>query len=194
VLVGENLGIVPGYVDQAMRRHGLAGMNVAYWEIASDPDRALQRMAERPAAVASLNTHDMFPFAAFWHALDSNKRLELGMITAEQADLERWVRGELRHYLTNYLRDHGHDIAGEDDVAGALKGILTLLARSDARWLLINLEDLWLETSPQNIPDTVNEHPNWRQKTRMALEGLIRDPAIAALLDGVDDSRKQSRR
>jgi len=181
-LVGENLGIVPGYVDQAMRRHGLAGMNVAYWEIASDPDGALQRMAANPVAVASLNTHDMFPFAAFWNALDADKRHELGMITSEQADLERWVRGELRNRLTNYLRDHGHEITGESDTAGALRGMLALLGQSDARWLMITLEDLWLETSPQNIPDTVSEHPNWRQKTRLSLEELIRDAGVESLM------------
>ena len=193
VLVGENLGIVPGYVDQAMRRHSLAGMNVAYWEIASDPEGALQRMADRPDAVASLNTHDMFPFAAFWNAIDADKRLELGMVSADQADLERWLRGELRSRLTGYLRDHGHDITGEDDILGSLRGILSLLARSDARWLLINLEDLWLETSPQNIPDTVNEHPNWRQKTRMSLEELIRDEGFRLLLKSINEARNQTR-
>lgn len=189
VLVGENLGLVPGYVELAMSRHGLAGMNVAYWEIAADPDGALRRLAARPKAVASLNTHDMFPFAAFWHALDADRRLELGMITSEQADLERWIRGELRNRLTAYLRDHGHNITGEDDVAGALRGMLTLLARSDARWLLINLEDLWLETSPQNIPDTVTEHPNWRQKTKLSLEELIRVSRIESLLSVVNEAR-----
>jgi 4-alpha-glucanotransferase len=190
VLVGENLGLVPGYVEQAMGRHGLAGMNVAYWEIAADPDGALQRLAARPKAVASLNTHDMFPFAAFWHALDADKRQELGMINAEQADLERWVRGELRNRLTGYLREHGYDISNEDDVAGALRGMLALLAKSEARWLLITLEDLWLETSPQNIPDTVTEHPNWRQKARLTLEELIRDVHIESLLKMVDAARR----
>jgi 4-alpha-glucanotransferase len=193
VLVGENLGIVPGYVDLAMRRHGLAGMNVAYWEIASDPDGALQRMAANPAAVASLNTHDMFPFAAFWNALDADKRHELGMITAEQADLERWVRGELRNRLTSYLRANGHEITSEGDTGGALRGMLALLGQSQARWLLITLEDLWLETSPQNIPDTVVEHPNWRQKTRLTLEELIRDAGIESLMKIVDDARRSSR-
>lgn len=192
VLIGENLGIVPGYIDQSMRRHGLSGMNVAYWEIASDPDGALQRMAERPAAIASLNTHDTFPFAAFWNALDADKRHELGMITSEQASLERWVRGELRSRVTKYLREHGHEITGENDTVAALRGMLLLLAQSDARWLLITLEDLWLETSPQNIPDTVTEHPNWRQKTKMSLEELVHDKGIDALLKIVNEARGRS--
>lgn len=182
VLVGEDLGIVPGYVTESMRHHGLAGMNVAYWEIASDPDGALQRMEGRPNTVASLNTHDMFPFAAFWNGLDADRRAELGMITLEQADLEKWLRGELRGRLTAYLRNHGFEISGEGDTEGALRGILTLLSRSSARWVLVNLEDLWLETSPQNIPDTVSEHPNWRQKTKMSIEELMRDDSIRSIL------------
>lgn len=189
VLVGENLGIVPGYVTQSMKRHGFAGMNVAYWEMAADPDGAMRRLAQHSDVVACLNTHDMFPFAAFWHALDADKRQDLGMITSEQADLERWVRGELRHRLTDYLRQHEFEMTGEGDTVGALRGMLALLARSDARWLLITLEDLWLETSPQNIPDTVNEHPNWRQKARVSLEELMRDAQIMSLLKAVQDGR-----
>jgi 4-alpha-glucanotransferase len=188
-LVGENLGIVPGYVNDGMTRHGLIGMNVAYWEIAADPEGALQRMAARPNTVASLNTHDMFPFAAFWHGLDADRRAELGMISADQADLERWLRGELRGRLTGYLREHGFAIDGEEDTDGALRGILTLLSRSRAEWVLLNLEDLWLETSPQNIPDTVNEHPNWRQKARYSIEEILRDERIAAILKLVRDAR-----
>jgi 4-alpha-glucanotransferase len=192
VLVGEDLGIVPGYVTESMRRHGLVGMNVAYWEIASDPDGALQRMAQRPETVASLNTHDMFPFAAFWNGLDADRRAELGMINEEQASLEKWQRGELRWRLTTYLREHGFAITGEDDTEGALRGILSLLLRSSAQWILINLEDLWLETSPQNIPDTVNEHPNWQQKTKMTIEQLMRDESIQSILDMVRMTRRDS--
>jgi 4-alpha-glucanotransferase len=189
VLVGENLGIVPGYVTDSMARHGLVGMNVAYWEIASDPDGALQRMAQRPHTVASLNTHDMFPFSAFWNGLDADRREELAMINVEQANLERWQRGELRWRLTSYLRDHGFAINGEDDTAGAFRGVLSLLARSRAHWVLINLEDLWLETSPQNIPDTVIEHPNWRQKAKMPIEELLRDDSIRSILEMVRMTR-----
>lgn len=181
-LVGEDLGIVPGYVRSAMARHGLTGMSVAYWDLTADPHGALQRLAEQPNTVASLNTHDMFPFAAFWHGLDADRREELGMITASQADLERWTRGELRNRLTAHLRGMGFSIEGEGDAAGALEGILALLAGSRARWVLVNLEDLWLETSPQNIPDTVDEHPNWRQKMKLGIEEILHDEALHELL------------
>jgi 4-alpha-glucanotransferase len=193
VLVGEDLGIVPGYVTNRMRRHGLVGMNVAYWEVASDPDGALQRMAKRPETVASLNTHDMFPFAAFWSGIDADRRAELKMISEEQANLERWQRGELRWRLTSYLREHGYGMANEGDTEGALRGILSLLSRSSARWVLINLEDLWLETSPQNIPDTVNEHPNWRQKAKISIEEILRDDSIRSILDMVRMTRRTPR-
>jgi 4-alpha-glucanotransferase len=193
VLIGENLGIVPGYVDRAMREHGLSGMNVAYWEIASEPERALERMTTHPNNVASLNTHDMFPFAAFWNGLDADRRAELRMITAEQADLERWLRGELRARLTGYLRGHGFAMMGEGDTEGALRGILSLLAGSGGQWLIINLEDLWLETSPQNIPDTIDQQPNWRQKTKLTLEELIRDDRIADILKMVGRRRENAR-
>ena len=38
--------------------------------------------------------------------------------------------------------------------------------------MLVNLEDLWLETQPQNIPGTSEECPNWRNKARYSFEGF----------------------
>ena len=40
------------------------------------------------------------------------------------------------------------------DTLSALKACLSFLADSQARIVLVNLEDLWLETQPQNVPST----------------------------------------
>ena len=51
-----------------------------------------------------------------------------------------------------------------------LGGWLTFLAGQDEDFLLINLEDLWLEPAPQNVPGTWQERPNWQRKTRLSFE------------------------
>jgi 4-alpha-glucanotransferase len=59
-LIGENLGIVPEFVNLAMKRHGLSGLHVE------------QLTADSPIpedAVASLNTHDTATFAAYITAM-----------------------------------------------------------------------------------------------------------------------------
>ena len=48
---------------------------------------------------------------------------------------------------------------------------LQFLAQSQARMTLINLEDLLLETAPQNVPGTVDAS-NWTKKLKRPLAKL----------------------
>ncbi|CEP67915.1 Glycoside hydrolase, superfamily [Moorella glycerini] len=62
------------------------------------------------------------------------------------------------------------------------RACLAHLAASRARILLVNLEDLWLETAPQNIPGTVDTYPNWRRKARYTLEEFSQKPEVLQVL------------
>ena len=42
---------------------------------------------------------------------------------------------------------------------------LDSLAQSPARMALYNMEDLWLETNPQNVPGTSHEPPELAKKS-----------------------------
>lgn len=70
-VVGEDLGTVPPEVRSGMRRHGLHRMFVLQYEIQPDPARPFPNPF--PGSVASLNTHDMVPFAEFFRRI-SKKR------------------------------------------------------------------------------------------------------------------------
>ena len=46
--------------------------------------------------------------------------------------------------------------------------------------MIVNLEDLWLEADPQNVPGTgPGEYPNWRRRARYGLEALRKLPEVA---------------
>jgi 4-alpha-glucanotransferase len=68
-------------------------------------------------------------------------------------------------------------------------GLLGWLATSPAPLVLVNLEDLWFETRPQNVPGTWREEPNWRRKARYPLEEFARLPELLAMLGGVARQR-----
>jgi 4-alpha-glucanotransferase len=53
-----------------------------------------------------------------------------------------------------------------------MRACLEWLAGSTAEVLQINLEDLWLETEPQNVPGTSVEKPNWCRKAKLSLEQI----------------------
>ncbi len=189
-IVGENLGTVPPAVEASLERHGIHGMYVVQYEMGPEPGKA-PRQPEKDE-VASINTHDMPPFAAFWEGLDIDNRLDLGLLNAEQAEEERLSRGQLRQNLTNFLTEQGvlSPTAEETDLSAVLKAVLAFLAGSSASVVLVNLEDLWLETEPQNTPGTWKERPNWRLRAKYAGEQWEQLQQINDAIKLVDGRRR----
>lgn len=155
VVVGENLGTVPPEVDRLMGEHRLLGMYATQFEL----DAAPHARWAPPGSVAVVNTHDMAPFAAFWAGLDEDRRARI---------------------LEQLRRDGAApDSERPTDVLAALLG---WLGRTDAASVVVNLEDLWAETLPQNVPGTGPEVPNWRRQMARTLDEVGADHELVALL------------
>lgn len=195
LLVGEDLGTVPTCVRTAMARHGIYRMFVLPFKVNAIFENEPVSNNEKTnyvkesvffnnsgsggeinliptRALACLNTHDMLPFTAFW--LQENK--------TKRASLFEFLRRE--DWYEN----------STDDVREILKSCLKYLAASKARILLVNLEDLWFETSPQNIPGTNKKYPNWQRKARKSLEEFSQIPEVLKILSEVDKLRKCGKR
>jgi 4-alpha-glucanotransferase len=190
-IVGEDLGTVPPEVRPTMTRHGLHSLHVLHYELASNPRTAFRQPPSN--CVASLNTHDMPPFAAFWQGLDIKQRLELGLLKKAEAQREDRDRRIIIEVLANFLQEKGWIEQTNVDEYTALKVCLAFLSASQARVVLVNLEDLWLETQPQNIPSTKDEYPNWQRKARYSLETFCQMPQVLDTLRMIDHLRKQVR-
>lgn len=168
LLVGEDLGVVPGYTRTAMDRHRVYRMYILPFETGVAPGRAVNPVPAR--ALAAINTHDMPPFAAHWQREDPARRLA----------------------LCRFLRRGGWLAAPAGQTRAVLEACLEFLAAGPARLLLVNLEDLWLETEPQNIPGTTGEYPNWRRKAGKDLETFSRLPGVGKTLRKIDRLRKRN--
>ncbi len=185
-IVGENLGTVPPYVNEMMSRHNMRSMYVVQYQLVPDPGNPLQAV---PAAseVASLNTHDMPPFAAFWRGLDIRDRLTMNLVDDAGARAEWQARQEAERALLLLLRSGGWlDGGDEEDVPAVMTACIRFLAASPAGVVLVNLEDLWLETEPQNRPGICGECPNWRRKARHSFEVFSGMPEVRAMLLEID--------
>jgi 4-alpha-glucanotransferase len=188
MIVGENLGTVPPEVYESMDRHDVLGMYVVQYELQPGG----QGLREPPArCVASLNTHDMPTFQAFLQARDVEDLQGLGFFTAGQAGEERERRKAIRQSMEEALppEERGRVSATQ---AALLRRQLETLAASPARMVLVNLEDLWFETEPQNVPGTSTEKPNWRRKARFSFEELSSRADVVEPLKRVDELRKAS--
>jgi 4-alpha-glucanotransferase len=159
VIIGEDLGNVPGSIRKQMSKHKIYRMHIASLEYRSDPQQALGLIPEK--ALASLNTHDLPPFTAFWQEKEKNvaDRICLPLYLYQQG----WLPSPI---LNNYE---------------VLKGCLKHLAASRADIFLVNLEDLWQETNSQNMPGNAN-HPNWSRKARFPIEVFTNNTSLITLL------------
>jgi len=192
IIVGEDLGTVPSYVRLAMRRHDFQRMYVVHYELASDLQKGVPPISSK--SVASLNTHDMPPFAAFWQGLDIEERRRIGLLDKKGAKEEKARLQSMKKALIALLRDRDWLQGAENDTSAVLRGCLSFLAASRARTVLINLEDLWLETEPHNIPSTrEEEYPNWRRRAQYTFEQFCQLPQMADTLQKVNKLRKQSK-
>jgi len=189
VIVGEDLGTVPSYVRPAMRRHGLQRMYVLHYELATDLKKGLTPASHD--SVASLNTHDMPPFASFWQVLDIPEWIELGLLEKGNLTKEKKARRETIKALNTFLQRNGWLKMVDLDTLSALRACLSFLAESKAWLVLVNLEDLWLETKPQNIPGIHEKYPNWLRKARYGFEEFCQMPQVIDTLTIVNNIRKR---
>ena len=166
-LVGEDLGTVPDAVRRTMSAHGLLRTFVLQAQLGAAADPLDQVPS---AAMVGMNTHDMPTFAGFW-------------------DADTAADGR-RETLRAAVARRGHAAADGPQV---LDACLQELAASDARALLVTLEDMWWERARQNVPGTTTEHPNWRRRARYAVEELDRVPGLAPRLRRIAELRRGER-
>jgi 4-alpha-glucanotransferase len=189
LLVGEDLGTVPPEVPEAMKEHHVFGMYVAQYAARPDPQKALP--TPPTTSIASLNTHDMPPFAAYVKGKDIEERQQFRLLGDLDPEKEREKRTAIVDAIARFLQIR--DASGESsDQASLLRACLHFLATSPARTVLINLEDIWLEEASQNMPGTSAEHPNWRRKARYTFEELSQRPEVLEILQAVQHDIRSS--
>jgi len=188
VVVGENLGTVTDDINAAMERWGMLGM----YELQFEPGAARHTgRLPRPGrhTVAGLHTHDMPTFAGWWGSGDLEVSSELGLLDDDAVAAARAVRGEERDALARAL---SADLDREVPVDAAAVGAAALewLGRTDAAIVLADLEDLWLEEAPQNVPGTTaDERPNWQRRLARTLDDAFADDVVVPL-DALDAARR----
>src|SRR5258708_20140064 len=94
-----------------------------------------------------------------------------------ESDDARW------HALTMLSEVLRHQAIDRHD----LNAVVNFLARTKSRLLAISLEDLLGLINQPNIPGTVNEHPNWRQRLPLAIDEIASAIDVPALNTPVGD-------
>ncbi|MFC1558981.1 4-alpha-glucanotransferase [Gemmatimonadota bacterium] len=186
-LIGEDLGTVPRSVRVSMKQEGIGRMFVLQSELRSDPDASVAPVTSD--ALASLGTHDMPLFAAFWRDEDTALLQQLGHLDQGDAGEIDSERGDRRNALLVYLMKEGLLEEGTPDLETIIPACHALLATGCAPAMMVTLEDLWLETRPQNVPGTTDEQPNWSRRSALSLEEMMRSGTVVEALETIDRLR-----
>jgi 4-alpha-glucanotransferase len=189
LIVGEDLGTVPPSVRPAMARHDINRSYVVQHQI--KPKRRSGFSIPSANSLASVNTHDMATFAGFWEGQDIQVRAEMGLLDEAGALVEQKRRTRLKNVLVAFLRRGGWLAETDSDPKSVLGAAFAFLGASPARAVIINLEDLWGEVLPQNVPGTGAERPNWKRKARYALEDFCQKDEVLDTLRAVNAARKK---
>jgi 4-alpha-glucanotransferase len=169
VVIGEDLGTVPEGFREKMAEWGIWSYQVMMFE---RDDRGSFRGIDHYSANAlvTFNTHDLSTYAGWRSFSDLKLKRSLGIDPGESDDA-RWHALTM---LSDVLRHHAIDSHDLYAVAG-------FLARTKSRLLAVSLEDLLGVIDQPNIPGTVNEHPNWRQRLPVAIDAMASAIDLAAL-------------
>jgi 4-alpha-glucanotransferase len=180
VVIGEDLGTVPEGFREQMADWGIWSYQVMMFE--RDHHGAFRNIDHYlPNALVTFNTHDLSTYAGWRSFSDLALKRSIGIDPGESDDA-RWHALTM---LTHVLRHHAID---RDD----LYAVAGFLARTRSRMLAISLEDLLGVIDQPNIPGTVNEHPNWRQRLPVAISEIASAIDLTALSAAIAERTRAS--
>jgi 4-alpha-glucanotransferase len=169
VVIGEDLGTVPEGFREVLAGWGIWSYLVMIFE--RDHHGAFHGVDHyMPNALVTINTHDLPTFAGWRTCSDLELKRSLGIDPGETDE----SRKQAIAMLSDALRRHAID---NDN----LYAVAHFLARTRSRLLALSLEDLLNVADQPNIPGTVDEHPNWRQRLPVAIDRIADAIDVAAL-------------
>ena len=193
LVVGEDLGIVPDEIRQAMPEFGLYHYKVLLFE---KIDGRFRRPGEYPQdALATLTTHDMPTLRSYWEGRDIELRRRLNLYPS--AEIENRIveeRGHDRELLLAALREQGLNprqptTPHEPFTAELAHALQLYLARSATLLVALQIEDLLGMVEPVNVPGTHHEYPNWQRKLDADIEDIAARSDFAAQLAEINRAR-----
>lgn len=169
VVIGEDLGTVPDGFREQLADWGIWSYLVMMFE---RDDHGAFRDIDHYAtdALVTFNTHDLPTFAGWRSLSDLALKRAIGIDPGETDESRRHAIA----MLDQILRHEGIDGSGFYSVA-------QFLSRTRTRLLAISLEDLLGVADQPNIPGTVDEHPNWRRRLPVAIDGIAAAIDVAGL-------------
>jgi (1->4)-alpha-D-glucan 1-alpha-D-glucosylmutase len=198
-VIGEDLGTVPDEIREALRPLGVLSYRLFYYERDYEGSGDFLPPEQYSVqALAAITTQDLPTLTGWWKGRDLEVRAELNLFPSEEVRERQWrARAEDRTLLLRALANQGllaegigMDPARVPEMTPALSRAVHLyLARTPAKIMLVQLEDLVGQLDQVNVPGTTDEYPNWRRKLPVTLADLFADPEVRQTVTALTQER-----
>ncbi len=191
LVVGEDLGTVEPWVRDYLRRRGILGTSILWFEYGPDGS-PLPPEQWREYCLASVTTHDLPPSAGYLQHDHVRLRYQLGLLT-ESLDSEIEHDAREQAAVIGMLESRGALPEGDRDTEDLVLALHRLVTWTPSRVLGVALTDAVGDRRTQNQPGTIDEYPNWRvplsgpDGQRLYLEDVfasVRARRLAAVMNG----------
>ncbi len=199
VVIGEDLGTVPDGFGEIMAAAGLLSYKVLFFE-RWDSGLFMRPDLYPAQSMVTVSTHDLPTLTGWWTGRDLEWRQELGLYPNEvMGQQERNSRIDDRDLLVSALKDLDViDMANAPIQAPAKMNtelsvaVQKYMAQAPSHIQLIPLEDALEIVEQVNIPGTIDQHPNWRQKLPVTQEAFFQQDSVNAIAEAMQQVRPKS--
>jgi 4-alpha-glucanotransferase len=183
LVVGEDLGLVPDGFRQAMNDAGL--YSYAVWQFeANHLGDILPADTLPPQSLACFGTHDTPTLSGFWHGTDIDWWKRVGWLSSGDRAARHSQRAKQRASLRDVCA-----IPSTARIGGIVDAIHGGLAHSPAALVSVQMDDVFGELEAQNLPGTINEHPNWRRRLSLPIDAMEQSAALLHISDVMSNAR-----
>jgi 4-alpha-glucanotransferase len=184
IVIAEDLGTIDDNFREMLQSFHMLSYRLFYFE-RNYPDPSFKAPEKYPEmALCAITTHDLPTIYGYWAGRDIEVKRQIGIY----ADEEAWrndvlVRERDKRLILSALKakstlpdDFPEDPQAIPHMTHELCiAIYRYLAQSPCKLLLVSLDDIIGTLDQQNLPGTVDSHPNWMQKYTTSVEEILLD-------------------
>ena len=188
IVIGEDLGVVPPEVRDALASSGIFSNSLFYFEKQHDDEFLL--VNDLPSrCLLMIANHDVPPFMGWWQHDDLDIKQQYSLINEQQCNDLTHQRVEEQERLLRFINaNQTNELNLQANAMDVYKSLALCLAKSQSRLLALQIDDLDEQLYSVNIPGTDTEYPNWRRVLTHTCEEIF--SKNASLLAAIDSIRK----
>lgn len=189
IVIGEDLGTVPEGFSEHMQSYGLLSYKILFFERWWETGLFKRPEIYSDKAMVTASTHDLPTIKGWWMGRDLEWRQKLNLYPNDELGSEdRSNRILDRERLLGALKDFGvlednqEPRLSPPEMNRALSNaVYKYLGNTPSPIHLIPIEDALEIIEQVNIPGTIDEHPNWRQKLPININDIWGHAAVKEL-------------